>query len=315
MAFVHYNEASAGLPNSGRLSGTNGDLVGILDVVLVAAGWAIEFTTTNKRVYRPATGNRFRLWVQDDSSVSGAATLATVRGCESASSATSVTDAFPTSALVADGSANWLKSNAANTTARAFDIWAWDTGLIYVVNFAGTSNVWEIHFFGDCPSNISGDIYNTLIWVRNTASASASNAFTAGTTGGGGNPRTWLCRSYDGTVKSVMAGIWAPSTSLGNLTTLPAARAGPTGKIDRKKAVVADPGSTTGTISVTLGVAERCWIPNLWVPLHGGMGTANVRDTWQDLAYNAAATFQYVSASNGAAAIIIETSNTWAKPA
>jgi hypothetical protein len=317
VAFVHYTEASGGLPNSGRLSGTNGDLVGILDVVLVAAGWAIEFTTTNKRVYRPATGNRFRLWVQDDSAVSGAATLATVRGCEGASSATSVTDPFPTVAQIADGSANWLKSSAAGTTARNFDIWASDTWVIYAVNFSGTANIWEWHFFGDVPSLYSGDVYNTVCFTRNAASGGSAAMYSCCNGLATGLNRAFFTRSYDGTVKSTQCTVYGGIALIGgNTNGYAAAQSGPSGKVDKEKIILACNGSQSTTVAAATMLPRRALLPNLWAPLHGGYGSLNVRDTWADPSYLAgAATFQHFSTTANSAFIIVETTNTWAAPA
>lgn len=71
MAVTVYRSTDASAP---ALDGTPGSLCGVLDACLVAgygakaaAGWAIAFTGTNKRAYRPPTGLlRPYLRVQDD---------------------------------------------------------------------------------------------------------------------------------------------------------------------------------------------------------------------------------------------------------
>lgn len=310
MAFVHYTEASGGLPNAGRLSGTNGDLVGIMDVVLVAAGWAIEYTSGFARVYRPATGNRFRLHMNDDSATSGAATLCVVRGCENATNATTLTDPFPQVAQVANGVCNWLKSSTANTTARTFDIYASDTWVFFAVNPAGTANVWEWHFFGDTPPLNSGDVYNTVCFVRNTSGVTPG-IYTAVSSTGTGVTRIFFTRSYDGTVKSTQGSI-VNGTGVGaNTINFPPAQGGPTTKIDQEKTILADTGSQTTTMSSSLGLPKRAWLPNIWIPNHGGFGALNVRDTWVNNAYNPSATFTEFSTNTNNAFVIVEATNTW----
>lgn len=319
MAILHYTEATGGLPNSGRLSGTDGDLVGILDIALVANGWAIEFSTGNARIYRPASGNRFRLYVNDAAAVSGAATLALVRGCENASAASNagLTDAFPTAAKIADSSSNWVKSSAANTTARNFDIFVGTTWVAYYVNFSGATNVWDFGFFGDLSPCLSGDSYATLAVVRNSSSAATVSNTADGINAGTGNLCYNICRSYDGTVKSTTGGVWANiAGKMGTISGMPAAQGGPSTGIDRFKAVTMDTGTTTTTSSATLGLPQRAYIPNFWVPLHLGRGSTNARDTFTDTAYNASSAFTLFPVANVSSSgfTILETSDTWSPP-
>ena len=148
MAIVHVTEATVGAPNSGRISGTNGDLYAMLKYALPLNGWAVEYddAVNFAAVFRPGTGNRFRLHVNDNSAVSGAATLAVVRGCENASAPTTLVDPFPKVANIANSNCNWVKSFAANTTARKFDIYVGTTWVWYAVNQSGYTNDWETHF-------------------------------------------------------------------------------------------------------------------------------------------------------------------------
>lgn len=319
MAIIHITEATGGLPNSGRLSGTDGDLVGILDVGLPLNGMAIEYTATNARIYRAGSGNRFRLYVNDQASISGAATFAVVRGCENASAASnaSITDAFPTAAKIADGSSNWIKSSTANTTARAFDILVAPTWIAYAVNFNGSANVWDFGWFGDFVPTLSGDPYATACAVRNTSATTVSSAMD-GTNAATGNICWNICRSCDGTVKSTTGGVQAYiSGKIGAITTAPQAQAGPTTGIDRFQAITMDTGSTTTTMSTTLGLVQRGYIPNFWVPLHGGKGALNARDTFTDTAYNPSSAFQIftvVSNVSGSGFGIIQTTDDWVQP-
>lgn len=320
MAIFNVTEATGGLPNSGRLSGTDGDLVGILDVALPLNGWAIEFSAGNVRVYRAATGNRFRLYVNDAAAVSGDARLAVVRGCENAGSATpaGITDPFPTVAKIADGSSNWIKSNQVNTTARNFNILVAPTWVAYFVNFQSSVNVWDFGWFGDFSPTLSGDSYNTMCVVRNSSSPTVLSNDLDGINTATGNLCWNICRSYDGTVKSTTGGVLAMVASkFGNITTAPQAQNGPSTGIDRFQAVTLDTGSTTTAMSASLGMPQRGYIPNFWVPLHSGRGSVNSRDTFTDTAYNPSSAFMVFTVTNvGTGGFeIIQTTDDWIPPA
>lgn len=322
MAIIHVDETTPGLPNSGRLSGTNGDLVGILDVALPLNGWAIEYSTGNARIYRPGSGNRFRLYVNDDSAVSGDARFALVRGCESASAASNagLVDPFPLVSQVADTSCNWLKSSLANTTARAFDLWVGEEWMYLSVNFGGGTNIWEMHGFGDFAPALSGDSYNSFIFSRNSTN---TNAAIWANTGGwvptavGGSSRFYYARSYDGTVKSVLGGCMPAlgQTILGVINSaLPSAGSGPTTGIDTDLTPLFDSGSNTGTASSSLALPRRGWLRNILSPMHGGRGAFNTRYSYTDSPYMA--TGKVVAAANNATSgfIVVQESDDFVDP-
>lgn len=324
MAIIHVTEATGGLPNSGRLSGTNGDLVGILDVALPLNGWAIEYSTGNARIYRPGSGNRFRLYVNDDSAISGDARLATVRGCENASAASNagLVDPFPLAAQVADSSSVWIKSSAANTTARAFDIWVGETWVKFSCNFAGTTNVWQLERFGDFSPFLSGDSYNTMVTVR--GSTNATNVLWQGSSGWMANSTTvstsmYLARSYDGTVKSTRAGkpFFMNQSAIGLVGAVPAAFQGPSTGVDTWKVPIYDSGVQSGAASASLAMLIRGWIPNILEPLGSGRqaSTPNARDVYHVTAVPAF-DGQVVCYSNSANTgyVVIQTDDNWVPP-
>lgn len=322
MAIIHVDETYPGLPNSGRLSGTNGDLVGIMDIALVANGWSIEYSSGNARIYRPGSGNRFRLYMNDDSASSGAATMCLVRGCENASSASDagLVDPFPLPALVANNLSNWTKSNLANTTARTFDIWVSPTWVIFSCNWNGTAQQYTFNFFGDVGAALPGDSYNTICMVGNTTNANIQQGWGWGNTTNSSTGALYLiwARSFDGTVKSTRGQTTWVSTSVGALSAGSQAQAGPTGKVDRQKIPLQDMGNSTvgATFVPAIGLVTRGWMPNVWMPLHVGKGTLSGRDTFIDTGYNASADFSVVSKGSGVndAFFIIETTDTWSIP-
>jgi hypothetical protein len=322
MTIHHYSETTIGLPNSGRIAGVNGDLVTQFDYILPLNNWAIEHATGNARSYRPGIGNRFRLYVNDDSSISGDARLATVRGCENASAASNagLTDPFPVSTQLSDALSTWIKSNLASTAARNFDIWVGETFVIYAVNLAGGTNVWEMHYFGDIAPALIGDSYNTICFVRGSIASGTPQWSTNGnwvTNSINGSPNVYLCRSYDGTVKSTRSGVMlvATQSAFGNFASgINASLLGPTTGVDFQKVPLLDTGSNTATVSATLCLPTRGWLPNILQPWNGGRGAVNTRD---DLTSTPVmATGKIVcqnNTANGAFAVVQE-SDDWVPP-
>lgn len=321
MAIIHVDESTPGLPNAGRLSGTNGDLVGILDIALPLNGWAIEYTSGNARVYRPGTGNRFRLHVNDDSATSGDARAAVVRGCENASNATTLTNPFPTVSQVADASANWLKSTLASTAARAFDIWVGETFVILAINTNGSANVFDLNFFGDYAPSLSAHAYNTVCSTR------GSNSYTLAVRFDGwpitsfstlpSAPRLFGARDYGGTVNSTIMGVvpLGNNSSFGFMSGTAAPLSGVTTGIDTAKTMLTDFGASSGTPDSTKSQVVAGWLPNLLYPLHSGRGAINTRDEYTDTAAGMA-TGVIVSASNaaGASIAVVQESDDWSPP-
>lgn len=293
--WTHITEATPGLPNAGRLSGTDGDLVGILDVALPLQGWAIEYSSGNARIYRPSVGNRMRLYVNDAAAASGDARAALVRGCENASAASNagLIDPFPLSTQVSDSLCNWQKSTTVGTTARLFDIVVGDTFIFFLNEAAGTTNRWNIEFFGDCPPFLLGDAYNTLITTRNSTPAGSTPVWDDRWTtsvglfpGSIGACAMFWARSYDGTVKSsVGTGAIAYGNGIGSLSsTTPPALLGPSTGIDTTKFPLRCAGSVNTTPSNSIGSPIRGWMPNFLAPQHGGRGALNSRDVYTNSA-------------------------------
>jgi hypothetical protein len=295
MAIIHVTEATVGAPNSGRISGTAGDLYAMLKYALPLNGWAVEYddAVNFRAVFRPGTGNRFRLYVNDLAADTGSAGLCIVRGCENATGTlyANLVDPFPTQAQIADANSNWVKSSAVSATARAFDIWVGETWVKYAVNWGGTTNVWELHQFGDFAPSLSGDSYNTFCYVRNSAVIGGS-AIWLGTggliaNGTGASAAIWLARTYDGTVKSVRSGVLVKlgQNAIGAISSsINASLSGPTSGLDYEKCNLYDSGSGSGTVSASEAIICRGWIPNLLLPQNGGRGTINTRDDFTNSA-------------------------------
>lgn len=312
-------EASPGAP---VLSGSDGALCAVLDWALVQKGWAIEYSETNARVYRPGSGNRNRLFVAHDSSISGDACLATVRGCEGASSATiaGLVDPFPTVAQVSNANASFLVSTSASTAARSYFIVVSATNVLIAVK-AGDSNVsdWDVFFFGDTCGAEAGDTYSSAIWVgANTATfGSWVRAMSGCAASGIVASKIYWCRSIDGSVKSTTGCITTVSTSSGAAPIMYLAGGQPMravygGRVVREKTAV----SCTGSSGLSVGALscyKRGWIPNLWMAIHNSIGSITSDDEFTDTAYAAGSAFRVIPAAQ-TMACILEITDTWSPP-
>lgn len=313
MTWLVLTNASSGAT---RNAGTNGDLCTLLDWALPQAGWAIEYTASNARVYRPGSGLRNRLYVQHDSAVSGNAGLATVRGCENASSATVLVDPFPLVAQIANNASNWLVSNTANTTDRPFRIYLSETFVFYFSQASTTAEAWDMGFFGDVSPAFSGDSWYTVCDIRNSTGVVVGPGLgqTCGAAVVAGSNLFW-CRDVTGATKSSRGVIYASGTGgtgMGALTGGTGARVSYQNRIYREKVGATD-GASTSTTTSALGLPKRGWIPNLWNPLHLGRGTVSDVDTFTDTTYNPLASFRLLSAASAQCTIIEET-DTWSAP-
>lgn len=321
MTWIVLTNASSGAT---RNSGTNGDLCTLLDWALPQAGWAIEYTAANARVYRAASGNRHRLNVRHDSAISGAAQRAFVRGCEGASSATAITDPFPLAAQIVDANSNWLVSTTASTVDRPFRIYLDETRFYYFSQITSVNDEWSMGFFGDVDPEYGTDPWSTVCIQRNVANNTtvtsngiglpASSAFSTGAASS-----VFWARDITGATKSSRGALKISvdgANAMGQVPTGNAARAGYQNKIYRENVGVTDFASTTTTPS-SLALISRGWMPNLWNPLHLGRGSVTDVDTFTDTAYNPSATFRLLSCSaavNTGPCCIIEETDTWSPP-
>lgn len=319
MAIIHLNESSSGAT---RLSGTTGDANAFFKWALVTnGGWTNPFTATNADIFVAPSGNKFPLFVNHDSAVSGAATLCLVRGCESATAAGTgtITNPFPTVAQVANASANWIISSAASTVSRAFDIFISPTGFLLFINANGGTNTWELNIFGDMAPTIAADTWCTVCSSRNSSGVTTGlNWALCSNAGSSLGSILYFVRSIDGSVNSTHAGVTsATPATLGSYTVSSAAtmQNGPSGLIDRKKIILGCTGANTTSFSTAKGLWNRASIPQLWETIHSGPGTVNTRDTFTDSAYNPSAAFQVVLPTTAAGGAVVETTATWNPPA
>ena len=173
MAVTVYKSTDGSAP---VLNGQAGSLCTVLDAILVngygakaAAGWAIEFTGTNKRIYRPPTGAlRARYRVQDDAPRAAPfndGREARIRASEAASAIDTQTSLFPTTTQVTNGLAV-RKSATADATARAWVCVA-DERTMYFFAKTGDYTGYASFMMGEYYSDkSSSDALNGLVGGR-----------------------------------------------------------------------------------------------------------------------------------------------------
>ena len=212
--FTIYRSTDSGAP---VLTGSVGDLVNLLDKCLVAgygsksaAGWAKTYSATNKAAFTQGAGsNGMLLRVQDDAPAT--AKEARCTGYVTMSDVDTGTGPFPTAAQGTAGVAMtaWRKSNTADSTARAWLIFA-DSRTVHVFIASGdTSGVYFRYSFGEFYSTVSSDPYRCLISGRTSENTNLNSAERGGflsTTAISTCPGTFIARGHAGTGGS--ATVW-----------------------------------------------------------------------------------------------------------
>lgn len=148
------------------------------------AGWSIAFTATNKRAYfmGAAAVARKYMRVHDNATGTGGAKEALVRGFNTMSTVDAGTGPFPTNAQSAltDNSQIIRKSNTADATTRAYEIWADDKTIIIIIVTGDSGAIKFALYFGEYESSSIGDTTACMIAARtaeNTTAFTSNSAF------------------------------------------------------------------------------------------------------------------------------------------
>lgn len=328
MTVTVYRSTDASAPT---LSGSAGALAGVLDACLVngygsktAAGWAIAFTGTNLRAYRAASGNRYYLALDDTGT-----TTARGIGYESMTAVSTGTNPFPTTAQLSAG-VWYLKSSAADATARPWIVIATATTFYLFINQANVANSssWTtgLYHFGDFPSYVTGDVYNTRIsgLIGSTNSNTNNRSISAATFASVALTGMWLPRTYNGTGTSIACSTMVDSVVHGRQ----AAANNPImlgSTLDLTGAAIsalscqwpdrADNGLRLSRLFVTENAnnALRGYLPGLWTMPNLISTNLVVGDTFTGSGDYAGKTFELMRFTNTSAlgAVLMETSNTW----
>lgn len=144
----------------------DGAATGSINVKVAPAGWAKEFSGTNKAVYRaPASADGCRLYLRVDDTFGR---NARVVGYESMTDVDTGEGPFPTTTELSGGGW-WPKSNSADSNARAWTVIADDRGF-YLHMGSGNANGYSgsVWGFGDFSSYKSGDAFASLLASTNS---------------------------------------------------------------------------------------------------------------------------------------------------
>lgn len=310
MAWTVLEETTSGAPS---LVAANGSLTSLLRWALPLLGWDTEFGPSgNDAVFRAAAGNRHRLNVRHNSSLTSSnASQAYVRAAHTATSATAVGSPFPTATQVPNAQSTWRAGIEDDpSTPCRFVIAGNDRFFHYLVH--SPSYGWDWAFFGDVPSDYATG-YETVISLRNNTSPHGSSGM-----GEPGYPypqstnQTFWARGINATTISTKGNKDGTNGPPGRVSGCPAMRGGYQNRVLRQKMAVHDIGATTDTPGV-LSMMRRGWLPNVWQPLHNGLGGLADGDTFTDSVYNPAATFRVFDSPNYGT-LILETTDTWTKP-
>lgn len=310
MAWTVLDENSVGAP---ALVAANGSLTSLLRWALPLLGWAVEYGATgNDAVFRAATGNRHRLQVRHNSSLTSSdASIVMVRAAHTATSATSIGSPFPTTGQVANASSTWRAGIEGDPTTSGRFVIAGNETFFHYFCWSPTYG-WDWNFFGDVPSDYSTG-YETVINVRNNTSPYGSNAlgesmypYPAATN------QTFWARGVNAMTISTQGTKDGKTTPPGRVSGNPPCRGGYQNRLLREKIGVHCCGSTNTTPGV-LAIPKRGWLPNVWNPIHSGIGGVADGDVFTDSAYDPAASFRVLD-SSGYGTIILETTDTWTKP-
>lgn len=158
MAITKYSSTDASAPQIAATT-TAGQLVSVLDGCLVngygskpSAGWSVVYSGTNIRVYRPPSGRRCYLRVDN----SNTSMYAVVQAYATMSDINTGTEPFTNSATV-----NWCQNQ--DTTANAWEVIASDTSFYYIAAHNNSTDDKAIFFFGDYVARNPSFIYNTAL--------------------------------------------------------------------------------------------------------------------------------------------------------
>lgn len=299
-------------------TGQVGGLIAVLDACLVngygskpSSGWAKAFSGTNLAAYRPPSGTRGYLRVDDSATL-----VSRVVGYMAMTDVSTGTDPFPTAAQVSGG-IYLQRSNTSDATARPWVVIATDSRVYFIgysdvtsiVANAAASGCMGQFFFGDIVSYKPGDAYHcALIGGAETNSTSSgrfgalATSFSSGTS----VPSNYIARNHTQSGGSLQVG----KASLGTYvpSAAPATTAPPypdvmSGGIPLAPIEVMEPSAS--------GLLTRGRLPGMWAPLVQMPGASG--DTFDGAGELAGKAFLLlnVSSSSALGRAAFETSDTW----
>lgn len=285
-----YSWKTAGAPT---VTSADGGICNMMDWLLVTTnGWTKLYESSTARVYQQGGGTGFCLFLDHNSTTASSSTwkgLVVVRGCESASSISTLVDPFPTVSQRANSSILLELKNSRYVTAVPVKWWAWVTNSFilliseqYEIGDVGITLRRGLFAFGTPQSSglYGTDSWNCLLMAKGVSYSAPQTPWVYATSGYGIAPSPYgslfWARDISGTIKSTTGVITSPhSSGLGRCDGMGAYGTGFGSLRWRQQAIVACSGSSTTTPGVN-ALLQRSYLPNIWLPITGVDADYNV---------------------------------------
>lgn len=205
--FKIFSSADSGSP---VLSGTNGSLVTVLSASLVggyagipSAGWSLVYTSSTSQgaAFRPPSGSRFYLSVDDRALGTGGAKEARVAGFETLTDWNTGSYRFPP----ISASIRARKSSVTTDSPRPWTIFA-DAYTMYMFVYSDDTTTLQTWMFGDIFSMMGEkDAYRCMLMAGFNENSTSENPDTLVALGSA-IAGHWMARRYSGTSGSLGVG-------------------------------------------------------------------------------------------------------------
>jgi hypothetical protein len=268
--FTVYSSSDAGAGNPGLLVGTAGDLLRVLDLVLVngwtgkvAAGWSKPVANSgNIGCYKNAStangGNGFGLVINDNGpNVTSTTKEAWATGWESVAGVGapvgSGSGQFPTPAQLLTSGHVVVRKSADTSTGRAWVCFADSLTFYFFVLSGDVAGAYQTLFFGDFFSLAgSGDAYRGFVYGRGSENIGTANTVTA---------HSDCLANGSGTTANL--GLYVPRSSTGGGTSIIGL---PTGAVGCSITTTStNPGPNIGTMQAPNSVDNAYYTPPIWL--------------------------------------------------
>lgn len=258
------------VPGTPTTPATGSITVRVSPAVVGGTAWTEPFTGTNVAVFRAPVGTRRRYFRFADNTTS----LAYYRGFEDMTDVDTGTGPFPTVAQYANGM-SYYKSSTTDATARPWVVIT-NGSMVYLRIQTNATTTPQMYWawFGDFPSERSGDEFNTIIAGGRATTLDQNNVF-AGMSinaAGAGEPQAFLPRPFNQVGSAIIAvkyadvGFTRAGTSWGNTMGLAGISPFPApinAGVYLTPVYILESSGNTYTGAPIRGVA-----PGLWAPCH-----------------------------------------------
>lgn len=265
------------------------------------AGWTKPFSGTNLAVYRQGSGNQRYMRVDDN--VATTTNICKVTAYEAMTDVNTGTGQFPTTSQLAGGIGYIWKSDTASSATRPWILLANDKYFILITDPDGIHTKNHGVIFGDFPSTVAGDAFNT-IWLF-SGTAAITQSFIQLTCGGLASiTNHYIPRGFSQSGTCIYAGKHSDAAKQGGISN-------DMGTSGFPYPHGPDQTLLLGQVWVNDGAtpyAIRGRLPGLWCPLHNKPKTHLA--THDGTGVLAGKKFLVVNIQ-GSAQIFLETSNTW----